>query len=45
MPVRVPADAPPTPATCKVRFKMVDRQDREYYPATRPLFFDVIVTH
>ncbi|WP_394363069.1 NBR1-Ig-like domain-containing protein [Amycolatopsis sp. SB7-3] len=42
--VTVTVSAPPTaPADCKVFWKMVDEENRELFPASRPIYFSVLV--
>ncbi|MFD6068416.1 NBR1-Ig-like domain-containing protein [Amycolatopsis lurida] len=42
--VTVTVSAPQNaPADCKVFWKMVDEQDRELFPASRPIYFSVLV--
>jgi hypothetical protein len=42
--VSVAVDPPARPATCKVYWKLVDEQGRPYFPLTRPMFFEVVVS-
>ncbi|MFI9452317.1 NBR1-Ig-like domain-containing protein [Amycolatopsis sp. NPDC052450] len=42
--VTVTVSTPPTaPADCKIFWKMVDEQDRELFPANKPIYFSVLV--
>ncbi|ANN22212.1 hypothetical protein SD37_33825 [Amycolatopsis orientalis] len=42
--VTVTVSTPPTaPVDCKVFWKMVDEQDRELFPASKPIYFSVLV--
>jgi hypothetical protein len=43
--VSVVARASNQPDHCKVYWKMVDKQGREYFPGLRPAYFEVIVRH
>ncbi|WP_233620579.1 NBR1-Ig-like domain-containing protein [Amycolatopsis sp. WAC 01416] len=42
--VTVTVSTPPTaPVDCKIFWKMVDEQDRELFPANKPIYFSVLV--
>ncbi|OZM72584.1 hypothetical protein CFN78_13125 [Amycolatopsis antarctica] len=41
--IAVQVQAPSRPMTCRVAFKMVDGQNRQLFPGSRPIFFEVIV--
>lgn len=40
----VTVEAAPGPARCKVYWKMVDDRDRAFFPLSRPMFFDVVIS-
>jgi hypothetical protein len=41
--LHIPVESGPKPGDCKIRWKMVDEDGNQFFPATLPVFFDVAV--